>query len=188
MLYHVSPKSGLKTLQPHISTHKKAYVYAIQDKVTGMLFGAKKDDFDLIISTDENGISNVYECYPNAFQSIYEGKSCSIYEVSEEGFQRGMTSWTPELVCENEVKVINEIIVKDLYQALLEEEQKGSFRLYRYEFSEAYRKIISAHVVGRLILFQIDLDTCMETDRRFSDYYKGIIQELRHVMDGHLLQ
>lgn len=36
MLYHVSPKAGLKILQPHKSTHKKAYVYAIENMVTGI--------------------------------------------------------------------------------------------------------------------------------------------------------
>ena len=56
MLYHVSSKTGLKTIQLHISTHKKAYVYAIENMVTGILFGAKHDDFDFIISTDENNL------------------------------------------------------------------------------------------------------------------------------------
>ncbi|MBQ8798669.1 MAG: hypothetical protein IJZ55_03775 [Lachnospiraceae bacterium] len=54
MLYHVSSKMGLKTIQPHVSTHKKAYVYAIENMVTGILFGAGHDDFDFIIATDEN--------------------------------------------------------------------------------------------------------------------------------------
>ena len=48
MLYHVSPFAGLKTLQPKVSTHKVGYVYAIENLVTGLLFGAKWDDFDLI--------------------------------------------------------------------------------------------------------------------------------------------
>lgn len=67
MLYHVSPNAGMKTLIPHVSTHKKAYVYAVENMVTGLLFGAKQDDFDFVISTDENGIPTVYECYPDAF-------------------------------------------------------------------------------------------------------------------------
>ena len=61
MLYHVSQKTGLKALQPHVSTHKKAYVYAIENMVTGILFGAKQDDFDFIINTDEKGIPAIYE-------------------------------------------------------------------------------------------------------------------------------
>lgn len=187
MLYHVSPKTGLKLLQPHVSTHKKAYVYAIENMVTGMLFGTKQDDFDFIISTDDEGSPIIYECYPNAFQSIYKGKSCSVYQVNDEGFQRGITSWESEFVCENEVEVINEILIKDLYQRLLEEEQHSNLIIHRYEYCNEYRKKISSHIVDRLIRFEIDLNKCIELDRRFSLYYKGLVQELVRVMDGHLL-
>lgn len=187
MLYHVSQKAGLKVLQPHVSTHKKAYVYAIENRVTGMLFGAPKDDFDFILSTDSDYNPAVYECYPNAFRSIYEGKSCSVYQVNEAGFQRGKTSWSAELVCEHEVEVINEIVIEDLYQRLLEEERKGGLRIYRYEFCDEYRKKIAAHVVDRLIRFDIDLGSCMEQDKRFASHYKGIIRQLLGAMDGHLL-
>ena len=55
MLFHVSSTPDIKVLEPRVSTHGKAYVYAIENLVTGLLFGAKKDDFDLIISTDEAG-------------------------------------------------------------------------------------------------------------------------------------
>ena len=188
MLYHVSEMAGLKILHPHVSSHNKAYVYAIEDMVTGLLFGAKKDDFDFIILTEEDGISSVYECYPNAFKINYQGKGCSVYIVKEEGFQRGMTSWTPELVCENEVKVLKEIVIEDLYHKLLEEENAGSIRIYRYEFNDKYRKKIASHIVDRLIRFQIDLDTCMESDPRFSHYYKDIVLNLKCIMDGHFLQ
>lgn len=187
MLYHVSQKTGLKSLQPHVSTHNKAYVYAIENMVTGMLFGTKQDDFDFNISTDDKGIPVIYECYPNAFQSIYKEKSCSVYQVNDEGFQRGITSWEPELVCENEVEVINEIFIEDLYQRLLEEEQGGNLIIHKYEFCDEYRKTIASHIIDRLIRFEIDLNKCIEQDRRFSIYYKDLVQELVSVMDGHLL-
>lgn len=188
MLYHVSPKSGLKMLKPSVSTHKKPYVYAIENMVTGMLFGAEKDDFDFILTTDGEGMPDIYECYPDAFQIVYGGKSGSVYQVGEAGFRRGMTSWSAELVCEKEVPVENEIVIEDLYRRLLEEEQKGSLRMHRYEYSEEYRKKIAFHIVDRLIRFEIDLDKCFEQDIRFSTYYKEIVQGLQSVMDGHLLQ
>ena len=187
MLYHVSPVSGLKTLLPRVSTHKKAYVYAIENLVTGILFGVKQDDFDFAIVTDENGIPTVYECYPDALMKKYQGKSCSVYEVEEEGFLRGMTSWSPELVCESEVTVANEIVIHDLYGRLLEEEQKGTILIHRYEHTDEYRSMISKHVVDRLIRFEIDLTKCMTQDERFAKYYKEIILELNRIMDGHLL-
>lgn len=188
MLYHISPQAGLKTLQPHVSTHKKPYVYAIENMVTGMLFGVRKDDFDFIISTDENRLSTIYECYPDAFIKKYQGNSCSVYEVEEEGFQRGKTSWSPELVCEKEVAVVREIFIKDLYERLLEEESQGNLRIYRYEFRDEYRKKIAAHVVDRIFRFEIDLSLAAERDIRFATYYKGIVDALSAATDGHLLQ
>lgn len=188
MLYHVSGKAGLKTLQPHASTHKKPYVYAIENMVTGLLFGVKQDDFDFIISTDENDKPVVYECYPDAFQRIYQGKGCSVYEVGDEGFLRGMTSWEPELVSESEVRVINEIVIADLYDRLLEEERNGKLLVYRYEYSDEYRKKIALHIVDRMLRFQIDLNNIIEQDSRFSGPYRKIVQELLSITDGHLLQ
>ncbi|MCM1039987.1 MAG: hypothetical protein NC434_11755 [Ruminococcus sp.] len=189
MLYHVSPQSDLKILQPHVSTHGTAYVYAIEDMVTGMLFGVKQDDFDFLISNDENtGIPIICECYPDAFRTVYQGQSCSVYQVAEEGFQRGKTSWDAELVCEKEVSVIKETVIDDLYERLLEEERMGHLMICRYEFRDEYRKKISSHIVDRLIRFEIDLDKCMEQDKRFALYYKDIIRGLQNIMDGHLLQ
>lgn len=188
MLYHVSPKAGLKTIQPHISTHRKAYVYAIENMVTGMLFGAKQDDFDFIISTDERDVPIVYECYPDALKKIYQGKSCSVYVVDDKDFQSGLTSWESEFVSEKEVEVVSEIVIEDLYQRLLEEEQSGNLKMFRYEFSDEYRKKIASHITDRFIRFEIDLNNCIETDIRFATYYKDIIQALVGIMDGHLLQ
>ena len=187
MLYHVSPSMGLKTLYPHVSTHKKAYVYAIENMVTGLLFGTKMDDFDFLISTDDHGIPTVYECYPGAFQQIYQGKSCSVYVVEDTGFQSGLTSWSEELVCDTEVAVQEEIIINDLYEKLSEEEQQGNLKVYRYEFNDEYRKKISSHIVDRLIRFDVNLNECLDQDSRFCTYYRGIVENLLTIMDGHLL-
>ncbi len=188
MLYHVSPIAGLETIHPHESSHKKAYVYATGNFVVGLLFGVKQDDFDFCISTDENGLTTVYECYPDAFRNIYQGKNCSVYVVDDEGFERGSTSWDEELVCAKEVKVQNEIRIVDLYETLIEEESQGNIVIRRYEFNDDYRRKISAHVIDRFIRFDIDLNNCLKQDIRFSAHYKGIVEGLLNIMDGHLLQ
>lgn len=188
MLYHISQISGLKTLQPHKSTHGTAYVYAIEDRTTGLLFGAKKDDFDFIMDANEDGVPRISECYPQAFEAIYCGKRCSIYEVEETGFQRGLTPWEPELVCDHEVPVVCEIVVEDLYHQLLEEERRGRLVICRYTSSEAYRQMIAAHVVDRIFRFDVDLHTCCQRDKRFATHYQSIVQALSAVLDGHLLQ
>lgn len=185
MLYHVSKTPGIKVLKPRVSSHKKSYVYAVDNLVIGLLFGAQNDDFDFIKLTDDKGKPVIYECYPNAFELIYKDKSCSVYEIKEEGFLRGMTNWEPELVCENEVPVQNEIVVENLYSRLLEEEAKGNLTIHKYQDSIEYKKIISEHIVDRLIRF--DVLSRVETDERFKKHYKNIIDALLSIMDGHLL-
>ncbi len=185
MLYHVSKTTGLTVLEPQVSTHGKAYVYAIEDLITGLLFGAKKDDFDFLLNTTQNGLPEIFECYPDAFRSIYQGKSCSVYELKEDGFLRGMTSWTPELVCETPVTIEQEIAVPDLYHRLLQAEADGQLIIHRYRQDPEYKAFISRHIVDRLIRFHA-LDY-IKTDTRFQNYFGKIIKELQHIMDGHLL-
>lgn len=163
-------------------------MYATGNFVVGLLFGVKQDDFDFCIATDEKGLTTVSECYPDAFRKIYQGKSCSVYVVDGDGFQRGVTSWDEELVCDKEVAVQRELKIPDLYERLLEEEAAGNIVIQRYESGDEYRKMISAHVVDRLIRFDMDLAQCLERDVRFSTYFKGIVEGLLGVMDGHLLQ
>lgn len=182
MLYHISKTPGLTTLTPHVSTHQKPYVYAIENVVLGLLFGAQKDDFDCIITT-ENDTAVFMECYPDAFRRIYQNKSCSIYEVPEEGFLRGRTSWSPELVCEKDVPVLREIPVPDLYTRLLEEEVKGSLIIRRYTDTAEYKQMVSRHIVDRLIRF----DMVYTENCRIRQHYGKLIDALQSIMDGHLL-
>ena len=187
MLYHVSPTAGIKILQPRVSTHGKAYVYAIENLVTGLLFGAKKDDFDFLLYADEKGTPVIYECYPDALKAVYQGKKCSVYLLNEDGFLRNQTSWSVERVCEKEVPVVEELVIDDLYSRLLEEEKEERLIIHRYEYDAEYRKIIAGHVVDRLIRFDMDLDRITETDNRFSEYFRGIVEGLRQIKEGHLL-
>ena len=182
MLYHISKTSGLKVLKPQISTHKKAYVYAIENPVTGLLFGAPHDDFDFIIR-EENGKPVVTECYPGVFRLIFEGKKCSVYEVADDGFMRGMTSWSPELVNENEVAVIREVRVDDLCSRLLDEEENGNLIIRRYEDTAEYKSLISEHIIDRLVRF----DAVYTESERLKKHYGKLIDALQNIMDGHLL-
>lgn len=182
MLYHISKTSGLKVLKPQISTHKKPYVYAVENVVTGLLFGAPHDDFDFLIS-EENGNPIIMECYPDAFRLIFQKKTCSIYEIEDGGFLRGITSWSPELVSENEVDVVREIPVNDLYLRLLNEESKGNLVIRRYKDNAMYKRIVSEHIVDRLVRF----DAVNTENEKLKKHYGKLIDALQHIMDGHLL-
>ena len=107
--------------------------------------------------------------------------------MADDGFQRNKTSWSAELVCENEVQVVDEIVIDDLYSRLLDEESNERLIIHRYEYCAEYRKIISNQIVDRLIRFEMDLNSITEIDSRFSKYYKAIVAELIQITDGHLM-
>ena len=136
---------------------------------------------------DEFFLLWLFFVYPDALKSVFQGKHCSVYLLEENGFQRNKTSWSAELVCENEVQVVDEIVIDDLYSRLLDEESNERLIIHRYEYCAEYRKIISNQIVDRLIRFEIDLNSITEIDSRFSKYYKAIVAELIQITDGHLL-
>lgn len=184
-LYHSSRIKGLKKLEPRISTHGSPYVYAVDNKTLSMLFGAKKDDFDMIVDM-QNDVPCVWECYPDALSCVYGGKSCSVYELDGEGFLRGVTGWEPELVCDREVKVLSELNVGDLYTELLHEEQAHRLKIFGYSHNAEYKRIIANHIVDRLIRFEL-LDKVGD-DLRFKRHFKDIVDALTVATDGSLLQ
>ncbi len=183
MLYHVSRTGNLKVIEPKISTHNKAYVYALRNLHTALLFGAEKDDFDFILD-EINGKPRIYECYPNAFKEIYSEKSCSIYELEETGFRQNMTDWKPELVSEQAVEVIKEIKVTNLYDILMEEVEKGNIILNLYEHSKEYKSMISNHILDRIVRFGI-LDG--QIPEKLSIKFPKIINVLQKISNGEYL-
>lgn len=185
MLYHISQIHGLKIVEPRKSTHGKSYVYAIEDLVTGLLFGVKKDDFDFIICTDEKGKPDIYECYPKAFELRYKSKSCSVYEVDDRNFKRGQTNWEPELVSDVPVHVIKEVVIDNIYDKLLEENRNGKLNIHYYKDKLVYKAFISRHIVDRLIRF--DAFHLIKKDERFQLYYSKIISLLEDTMSGKYL-
>ena len=187
MLYHASPRSGLKTLLPHASTHGTPYVYALENPVTALLFGAKQDDFDFDISTDAAGIPTLCECYPGALETVYQGKSCSLYQAPEAGFLRSQTGWADELVSPRPVPVLSETPIPDLYARLLSAEASGALILRRYQHTPTYRRMVAAHIIDRLLRFRVDLERCLDQDPRFSTHYRALILALRSAADGHLI-
>ncbi len=175
MLYHTSSKGGIKVLQPHISSHKKPYIYALNNMVTSLIFGANHSDFDFIID-EENGIPVIFECYPKAFEEIFKGKSCYIYEVHEKGFKNNITGWEPEFVSENPVKTEKEAYISDLYAKLIEEENRGNLKINFYEDTKEYKQIIKEHIEDRLIRFNM-LSTAKENPKLMK-YFSDIIINL----------
>lgn len=173
MLFHASTQAGLKELHPQTSTHGKAYVYAINNRLTALLFGAPKDDFDLLMD-EQDGKPVIYECYPDALKKVYGGKACSLYAVAEDGFLTGQTGWEPELVCEHAVPVLAEERIADLYEAIAGAIRAGDCILCAYSQSEGYRRFLKEELGERIQAFGIT-QAQMDADPRFQLYFNDIL-------------
>ncbi len=175
-------------LEPRASTHGVPYVYAVRDLAAGLLFGAKQDDFDFIISTLPDGRTELCECWAGAIEARYAGRECSVYTVAEDGFVEGMTDWPAELVSERAVAVLSEERVGDLLTRILEEKARGALMLRRYSRDIDYRSAVARHITDRLIRFSIDIENCLDGgDARFRLHYAGIVRALAAARDGSLL-
>lgn len=180
-LYHASTQAGIKVLKPSPSTHKKAYVYATDNLVTALLFGAKHDDFDFLITTE--GIPNIYECYRGAFKEKFGGKRCYVYGCDGEMFKRGVTGWDAELVSECETPVIFETEVCDLCERLQEEAKRGNLKIHFFSDDGEYKAKISEHIADRLVRFDL-LKVFSKKDERGEKYFKKLIAALKRAIDG----
>lgn len=178
MFYHVSPIPGLRELKPAVSGHEKPYVYAIDNLAAALLFGAPKDDFDILMDADELGKAVVWECYPNALERIYKGKACSVYTVSEEGFSRGLTGWAPEWVSESIVPVLEETHVADLYSRLMTEKSSGALIVHSYSRSADYRHFVEEELGERLTQWNL-LEHFEKKDPRAKLYFQELIRRMK---------
>ena len=174
MIYHASQISGLKMLLPHATTHGKEYVYAINDRITAVCFGAPKDDFDILMD-DAEGKTVIYECYPGALERVYSGKSCSLYAVKEDGFLRGQTGWDAELVSEKPACVVSEEIIPDIYDHLLSAADRGECVINRYSEDDSYISMLRDELSERIKAFGITKEK-MSKDERFIKYLSDILK------------
>ena len=173
MLYHASAQPGIRELVPQMSTHGREYVYAIKNRLTALLFGAPKDDFDILVD-EVAGKTVIHECYPNALKEIYAGKSCSLYEVSADGFLAGQTGWDSELVCDHRVSVAAEDRIENLYEEILRAVQNGACVLHTYSRDAEYQDFLRDELSERIRSFRIT-DAQMNADPRFKLYFSELL-------------
>ena len=164
MFYHASNIEGLKTLIPKVSTHGKAYVYAINNKITAVCFGAPKDDFDLLMD-EKDGITYLYECYPNALEKIYKEKNCSLYCVDSNRFISGKTGWDAEWVCEDEVPVEEEERIEDIYSYLCKAAEEGECSIHYFSDNPDYLAMLREEFTERVKAFGLTVSE-VQNDKR----------------------
>ena len=129
--YHCSPMHGLKTLMPQTPLHfdKPARVYMATSLPMALMYGAHH--YEYTYGYTKEGQIYYLEHFPGALQQIYGGKSASLYICNPPRTED--THIPNEKICASPVPVSNEIFIPNVYEALLEEENKGTLIIHRYE-------------------------------------------------------
>lgn len=141
-LYHASPAAGLTVLKPSVTAYfgKPRQVCLAALKPMALLYGIRH--FEYTYGYTRAGELYYEECFPGALEELYRGKGASLYRCSwREGMEK--TQIPNEYVSAAEVPVEEEILIPDVYEALLEEERLGTIRIVRWpEATEKTRRRI----------------------------------------------
>lgn len=178
-LYHVSTVPNLKLLEPRVSTHGKAYVYATTNLEFALFFRGTESagDFDGMYGI-KDGIPFFYEAYKGALQRRFEGAKCYIYEVDPSTFEKNKTSFKGEVVSEKPVNIISCKEIDDLYQHLLMLNKNGKMQLHFYEDTKEYKKMIKNHISDGIISFGILNNKNCGIYKFCERYFPEILNEL----------
>ena len=133
--YHCSPTAGLSVLEPRKpeTFDKPASVYMTTLLPMALMYGVR--NFEYTYGYTKQGQIYFEEYFPNALEILYRGKSASLYLCDPS--QLKSTQIPNEAVSEEAVPVISETVIPDVYEALLEQERRGSLVIRRYhELSE----------------------------------------------------
>ena len=139
--YHCSPISGLVKLEPGKpeAFDKPARVYMTTLLPMALMYSVR--NFEYTYGYTKTGQIYYEEYFPDALETLYRGKSASLYLCAPECVQ--YTAIPNEAVSDREVVVLTEIRIPDACEALLEQERLGTLIIRRYhELTDADRSWI----------------------------------------------
>ena len=131
MYYHCSPVSGLKTLLPGTPEGfgKPKGVYLTTLLPMALMYGIR--NYEYTYGYTKEGQIYLDEYFPNALEVLCRGRSASLYICQPESVYT--TKIPNEAVSEGPVKVLEEIFIPDVAEALLEQERLGNLPIRRYD-------------------------------------------------------
>ena len=142
MFYIASEKSGLEYFDSFSADSPDQHIYAYATPVMAMVrFVSETDPLnDLTAAYDESeeGKLQLWEDSTDGFKTVYEGKSCFLYEVKEYTYQENATGWKSEYVSAHRITAIHEEKIDDIYAYLLKAKENGEIELHSFEDSTEY--------------------------------------------------
>ena len=81
---------------------------------------------------NNNGLQELTERFPNAFEQIYKEKSGFLYFLDSTNFKESQTSFSPEVVSNKKEQVLHCEVIDDCYEKVCEMEKNNEVILFRY--------------------------------------------------------
>ncbi|MDA3886773.1 MAG: hypothetical protein PF638_14375 [Candidatus Delongbacteria bacterium] len=120
-VYHSSKEQGLKVLEPNTSMHGEKWVYATTSLEMSVVFlSGRGGDLTCQVGRDkETGKVFICERFKDVFEFRYSNTSGSIYLLPSDKFIKGKTDWDEEVVCNEKVKIIEEVKIDNVKNYIL---------------------------------------------------------------------
>jgi hypothetical protein len=179
-VYHSSKTQNLKTIIPKPSTHKIPWVYATKDIATTAMFLGEFSDFICQTGNGDNDIPYIFERFEGAFDLAFKDRKGSIYKLLGKNFKEGQTTWSAEVVSDQEEKVIEEYKVNNVIEYLEKLENEGKLKIYRYPEKFKYIPEDKSDLVERGVQWTIDFseDVLTQVQKYHPDILERVIDEL----------
>lgn len=155
IVYHGSKTSGLKIIEPKVSTHDENWVYATNDiAISATFLDNTGGDFTLSSGIfGESDVFHIIERFEGAFDLRYKNKTGSIYKLSAENFEHKPNICRFELVSDKAVDVLEEIYIEDIGKYILKLEKEERIIIYKYPNRPQRIPIDDQDLVDRGILW-----------------------------------
>lgn len=129
--YHCSPVAGLKLLEPRKPEgfDKPARVYMTTLLPMALMYGVRNYEYTYAYTKEKQIYFDEY--FPDELEVLYRGRSASLYICQPEATEQGRIP--NEVVSEGPVKVLEEIVIPDVCEALLEQERLGALVIRRHQ-------------------------------------------------------
>ncbi len=147
VLYHGSVVGGLDVVLANAKSHLDGgkAAYFTSDRVYALVCCRSREENFVTMGLREDGRQHYFERFPNQLRVMYEGKEGFLYRPAAEVPLRQSKghSWesqtdVPVSLCEH---------VRDVYEAILREEEAGNIAIHRYaEIDPAEQRLHADHI------------------------------------------
>lgn len=150
-VYHGSNISNLKMIKRNKSTHNKNWVYGTYSKAISTIFVGSNGN-DLYYNLSGNGIDSPIELVERKqgmFNKIFN-ISGSIYKLDSKNFKSNMTGWSPEVVSDQDEKVLGEERINNVMDELIKLDKLKKIKLYFYPDRPNYVPLDNSDLIPKV--------------------------------------